>query len=128
MVLGRASVISPSISIFSSLPMRRSAYPKPAQPRTRRGRSLAPSRVPTPPAVWAAPLTRVRGRLQLGEQGAELGTGLDPEHGGELVAVHEGLRRAFAAPLERRRAQHPPPRAAAPGATPPPPQASAAGR
>src|SRR5690242_83918 len=85
-VLGRASVISPSISIFSSLAMRRGAYLT--------GRCAGSSGlfgVPAQPvasvfegAVAVLDLTRVTGRLQLGQHLAEARAGLDVEGGGEL--------------------------------------------
>src|SRR5215212_5049965 len=65
-VLGRASVISPSISIFSSLAMRRGAYlTAQVLERTHAVRHFA---------------CILRG-LQLGEGGAELGPWLDAEIG-----------------------------------------------
>src|SRR5882757_8880542 len=90
-VLGRASVISPSISIFSSLAMRRGAY------LTRRGkpRSLgflsAFVRVGDEPVAAVsdrpgavAHLARVLRRLQLREHRAEPRALLDAEFAGEL--------------------------------------------
>src|SRR5680860_269477 len=94
-VLGRASVISPSISIFSSLPMRRGAYltlGSSAQPAGALDRLLA-----------RAHLARVLVSLELGDLLAELGTGRDPQLGRQLIAAQERLGRALAAPLERRR-------------------------
>src|SRR5680860_584209 len=96
-VLGRASVISPSISIFSSLPMRRGAYLTPG--------SAAQPACPLEGFLARAHLARVLGGLELGEQIAQLGTGRDPQIGGELAAAQQRLGRAVAAPVERRR-QH----------------------
>src|SRR4051794_4990584 len=84
-VLGRASVISPSISIFSSLAMRRAAY-------------LTAQVFERPLAVSDFPC--ILRCLQLGEGGAEVRTRLDPEFGGQLVAAQQRLRRPFAAPVE----------------------------
>src|SRR3954447_7989248 len=102
-VLGRASVISPSISIFSSLDMRRAAY-------------LTGSRagvsgffgVPAQPvagvfdgALPVADLAGVTGRLELGQHLAEARARLDGERGGELVAAQQRCRWAVAAPVQR---------------------------
>src|SRR3954454_2054789 len=84
-VLGRASVISPSISIFSSLAMRRAAYLT-AQVFER---TLTVSYFPC-----------ILGRLQLGQRRAELGARLDPQLGRNLVAAQQRLRRPPAAPVE----------------------------
>src|SRR5262245_48393106 len=82
-VLGRASVISPSISIFSSLPMRPGAY------------LTVQSAVQSAGAVERllprAHLARVLGGLQLGEQVAQLGPGPDSQLGGQLVAAQQRL-------------------------------------
>src|SRR3954453_12856012 len=85
-VLGRASVISPSISIFSSLAMRRGAYLT-AQ--------VLDGTCPVPdfPCVLR--------RLQLGHRGAQLRARFDPELGRHLLAPQQGLGRAPAAPVER---------------------------
>src|SRR5690348_6620287 len=106
-VLGRASVISPSISIFSSLAMRRAAYLN--------RRCAAASGffgVPAQPvagvfegALAILDLTRVAGRLQLRHGRSEARPGPDVERGGKLVAAHQRRRRALAVPVERRR-QH----------------------
>src|SRR5215211_4005101 len=85
-VLGRASVISPSISIFSSLAMRRGAY--------------LTAQVLEGTCTIRHFACILRG-LQLGERGAELGPRLDPQLGGELVSPQQRLRRAVAAPIER---------------------------
>src|SRR4051794_5879281 len=84
-VLGRASVISPSISIFSSLAMRRAAYLT-AQVFER---TLAVSYFPC-----------ILRCLQLGQRRAQLRTGLDPQLGRQLVAAQERRRGPFAAPVE----------------------------
>src|SRR6187397_1734414 len=96
-VLGRASVISPSISIFSSLAMRRGAYRTPATAHL-----TAQGARPPQSLLAGAHLARVLGGLELGEQLAELGPLGDPERRGELVAAQERLGRALAAPVERR--------------------------
>src|SRR5690348_14241320 len=84
-VLGRASVISPSISIFSSLAMRRGAY-------------LTAQVFERTLAVRYFPC--ILGSLQLGECRAQLGPRLDPQLGGDLVAAQKRLGRAVAAPVE----------------------------
>src|SRR4051794_19561840 len=84
-VLGRASVISPSISIFSSLAMRRGAYLT-AQVFER---TLTVSYFPC-----------ILRRLQLGQRRSELGTRLDPQLGRHLVSPQQRLRRPLAAPVE----------------------------
>src|SRR6476661_397755 len=86
MVLGRASVISPSISIFSSA-MRSRAY------LTGVLHGFGP----------VVDLTGVLRRLQLGQQVSQLRAGLDPELAGQLVAAQQRRRRAVAAPVESRR-------------------------
>src|SRR6478609_9470416 len=86
-VLGRASVISPSISIFSSLAMRGGAYLT--------AQVLERSR---PIRHFAC----ILGGLQLGEGGAELRSGLDAELGRDLVAPEQRRGRAVAAPVEGR--------------------------
>src|SRR5665811_2315642 len=90
-VLGRASVISPSISIFSSLPMRRGAYLTP--------NSTAQRPRPLQSLFRRAHLARVLGGLELGQQVAELGPGRDPQLLGQLAAAQQRLRRALAAPV-----------------------------
>src|SRR4051812_19989780 len=85
-VLGRASVISPSISIFSSLAMRRGAY-------------LTAQVFDSAPAVSYFPC--ILRRLQLGQGRAQLGTGLDPQLGRQLVASQQRRRRTLAAPVKR---------------------------
>src|SRR3954469_6865603 len=85
-VLGRASVISPSISIFSSLAMRRAAY-------------LTAQVFDRAPAVSYFPC--ILGGLQLGKRRTQFGTGLDPQLGRQLVAAQQRLRRSLAAPVER---------------------------
>src|SRR4051794_12601724 len=84
-VFGRASVISPSISIFSSLAMRRAAYLT-AQVFER---TLTVSYFPC-----------ILRSLQLGQRRAELGTGLDAQLDSHLVSSQQRPRRAFAAPVE----------------------------
>src|SRR5437868_6444481 len=84
-VLGRASVISPSISIFSSLAMRAAAYLT-AQVLER-----------TCPIGHFACILR---RLQLGEGGPDLGSRFDAQLGGDLLAPQQRLRRAVAPPVE----------------------------
>src|SRR4051812_30950889 len=86
-VLGRASVISPSISIFSSLAMRWGEY-------------LTAQVLDGPGAVGY--LACILRRLQLGQRRAQLRPRLDPELGRELVPAQEGHRRTLAAPIQRR--------------------------
>src|SRR5215207_7606996 len=84
-VLGRASVISPSISIFSSLAMRRGAYlTTQVLERTHAVRHFA----------------CILRSLQLGEGGAELGPRFDPQLGSDLVAAEQWLRRSVSPPVE----------------------------
>src|SRR3954451_1079812 len=85
-VLGRASVISPSISIFSSLAMRGGAYLT--------AQVLERSR---PIRHFAC----ILGGLQLGEGGPQLRPRLDAELGRDLVPAQQRLGRAVAAPVER---------------------------
>src|SRR5215218_10604857 len=87
-VLGRASVISPSISIFSSLAMRRAAY-------------LTAQVLERAPAVSDFPC--ILRSLELGQCRAQLRPRLDPQLGRQLVPPQQRLRRAFAAPVERGR-------------------------
>src|SRR6185437_3241572 len=89
-VLGRASVISPSISIFSSLAMRRGAY------RTLETASAAHGARPLQRLLAGSDLARVLGGLELGEQLAQLRPLGDAELGGQLVAAQERLGRALA--------------------------------
>src|SRR3954470_20482503 len=84
-VLGRASVISPSISIFSSLAMRRAAYLTTQVFE----RTLTVSYFPC-----------ILRCLQLGQRRAQLRTGLDPQLGRQLGAAKERRRRPFAARVE----------------------------
>src|SRR5215218_7950651 len=84
-VLGRASVISPSISIFSSA-MRRRAY------LTGVFQGCGP----------VAHLARVLRRLQLRQQLSQLRPRLELQLGGQLVTAQQRRRRAVAAPVERR--------------------------
>src|SRR5262249_29115960 len=98
MVLGRASVISPSISIFSSLPMQRGAYMT--------GWSLAAQLAGAGNRLLAAAnLAGVLRRLELGKQLAHLGPLGDVQFGGQFVPRQQRARRAVAPPDERRR-QH----------------------
>src|SRR6201747_1076562 len=83
-VLGRASVISPSISIFSSAICLR-AY------LTCVFHGCGP----------VADLAGVLGRLELGEQAARLRPRVDAQLAGQLVAAQERRRGAVAAPVER---------------------------
>src|SRR3982750_528638 len=85
MVLGRASVISPSISIFSSLAMRAAAY-------------LTAQVFERPYAVSHFPC--ILRSLQLCDDGAQLGSRLDPQLGGDLVAAQQRRRRSLLAPVE----------------------------
>src|SRR3954466_808815 len=85
-VLGRASVISPSISIFSSLAMRRAAY-------------LTAQVFDRAPAVSYFPC--ILRCLQLGQGRAELRTRLDPQLGRQLIASQQRSGRALATPVER---------------------------
>src|SRR5215213_11662224 len=84
MVLGRASVISPSISIFSSLAMRAAAY-------------LTPQVLERTHTV--SHFTRILRGLQLGEGGAQLRTRLNPQLGSDLVAAHQRHRRSLLPPI-----------------------------
>src|SRR3954451_147832 len=84
-VLGRASVISPSISIFSSLAMRRGAY-------------LTAQVLECTPAVSYFPC--ILGSLELGQRRAQLRPRLDPQLGCQLVPAQQRLRRPLPAPLE----------------------------
>src|SRR5215203_7433814 len=86
-VLGRASVISPSISIFSSLAIRQAAY-------------LTTQVLDCAPAIRDFPC--ILRRLQLGEGRTHLGAGFDPQLGDDLVPAEEGRRRPLAPPLETR--------------------------
>src|SRR6476469_200016 len=92
-VLGRASVISPSISIFSSFAMRRGAYRTASS--AAQGLGAIDCLIPT------AHLARVLGGLQLGQELADLGPLADPEHGRQLVAAQQRLGRTLPAPIER---------------------------
>src|SRR5215203_6011162 len=84
-VLGRASVISPSISIFSSLAMRWGEY-------------LTAQVLDGPcPVNYFACILR---RLQLGQRGPQLGARLDPQLRRDLVAAQERRRRSLTAPVE----------------------------
>src|ERR1700710_1775112 len=83
-VLGRASVISPSISIFSSAICLR-AY----LTCVFHGCGPVPDRA------------GVLGRLGLGEQAAQLRPLVDAQLAGQLVAAQERRRGAVAAPVER---------------------------
>src|SRR6476659_5065580 len=94
-VLGRASVISPSISLFSSLAIRRGAYLTlrlSAQPTCPRDRLLP-----------LADLAGVLGCLYLGKQLAHLGARGTRQLDRELIPAHGRLGRAVAVPVERRR-------------------------
>src|SRR6476469_4057932 len=82
-VLGRASVISPSISIFSSA-MRRRAY-------------LTSVFQGSGPVVH---LTRVLRRLQLRQQLSQLRPRFEPQLTRQLVAPEQWRRRPAAAPVE----------------------------
>src|SRR6476646_11061189 len=84
-VLGRASVISPSISIFSSLAMRGAAY-------------LTAQVFERTHAVAHFPC--ILRSLQLGERRPQLGPRLDPQLGGDLVAPQERRRRSLLPPVE----------------------------
>src|SRR3954452_22042121 len=84
-VLGRASVISPSISIFSSLAMRCAAY-------------LTAQVLDGPAAVSYFP--RILRRLQLGQRRTQLRARLDPQFCSHLVAPQQRPRRPLAAPVE----------------------------
>src|SRR5436305_14376059 len=84
-VLGRASVLSPSISIFSSLAMRRAAYLT-AQVFER--------------TLTVSYFTCILRGLQLGQHRAQLGAGLDAQLGRDLVPSQQRLGRALAAPVE----------------------------
>src|SRR5690242_5257324 len=85
-VLGRASVISPSISIFSSLAMRAGGY-------------LTAQVFDGAGAVGYFPC--ILRRPQLGQRRAQLRPRLDPQLGGQLVAPQQRLRRSVATPVER---------------------------
>src|SRR5262245_19266803 len=84
-VLGRASVISPSISIFSSLAMRAGAYLT-AQVFERTG------------AVRH--FACILRRLQLGQPRAQPRPRLDPQPRRQLAPPPQRLRRSVAAPVE----------------------------
>src|SRR3954447_2580293 len=84
-VLGSASVISPSISIFPSLAMRWGEY-------------LTAQVLDGLDAIGYFPC--ILRRLQLGQGGAELRSRLDPERDGDLVPSQQRRRRPVAAPVE----------------------------
>src|SRR3954454_1497728 len=92
-VLGRASVISPSISIFSSFPMRRGAYRTSPTSRSTAQRAGEGDRI-----VAGRDLTRVLGRLDLPQELAELGTLPHAQIARQLITAHERLRRSVAMP------------------------------
>src|SRR6476646_1046402 len=98
MVLGRASVISPSISIFSSLPMRRRAYMT--------GWSLEAQLAGAGDGLLAgADFAGVLRRLELGEQLPHFGTLRDAQFGSQFVSPQQRPRRAIVSPGQRR-SQH----------------------
>src|SRR3954447_8153545 len=84
-VLGRASVISPSISIFSSLAMRRGAYLTVQVFESTLTVSYFPFILPRP---------------HLGQRRSRLGARLAPPPAPPLVSPQQRLRRPLAAPVE----------------------------
>src|SRR3954454_15019418 len=95
MVLGRASVISPSISIFSSLPMRRRA--------DMTGWSLAAQLAGARDGLLTGgDLDGVLPRLQLCKQLPHFGTLGDAQFGSKLIPSQQRPRRAVLPPGQRR--------------------------
>src|ERR1700742_397387 len=87
-VFGRASVISPSISIFSSLAMRPEAYSTAASgPFSETAAGEIGQR-----RLAIGHLAGILRRLYVGHRFAKLGARLELERGGDLVAAQERRR------------------------------------